>query len=998
MAVAAQGRLLGFYFHEVRPRLDLSVVWRNLAQKNGRMQGEPCRACSRRETYIYQDSEFLICGHSNSCGARETILERLSGKERPDGADLEAAVKHAAELAQVRWPGFEVTPEERRSARDWMARQRILEFVVQWASGQLQKAERPLEYLSGRGISAEDALSFKLGWIPSPIELSEYAQSVKLNMQDLTATGLTKWNLHGYILFPWRDEYGNMLTIAGRWGSAGDPPLAADHKANWGERERIPKMYYLPGVTPHSPLYLDLARKARVKELVTVEGLLDGTVAQLRGDKRVVVTGTDSVTGPQAETIGRINRRNGSKSSGFDRIILCPDSDKVGQDHIQQSIERLYEHRQVVVVAPPLPDKLDPDEFILKNGIEAWKEHTAKATPALIHAVQKQVDDVTPESDEDSKLRHLDKAISTILAFSSESPTEEAEAVSRISKQTGYSKSIVKAELGKKKKKKKADAKASRSPQGAPPGTYQPTGQPRFFAKDEEIARVVPQVWAAMASQAKKLGEPIIYRRLDEIHEVAHGDSGRPYAKKVSKDRLKSVLAEHLDFYTMDRSRVERAAVPPDHIVAAMDSDPEPPLPLLERIVTAPVFAPDGEIQTEPGYHEQSRTIFYAEPGFQIPRVPLYPLQININEAISMFNDDLVTDFPFETKSDRANAMALFLLGFCRSMIRDKTPMHLFTSPSQGTGKSLLVNSLLIPALGTVPAIMSYIQDEEELRKSLASCILAADEAVIIDNIRGTLQSPTLEAALTAWPDWGTRMMATLTRVRVPVRCMWAATGNNVQLGRDMVRRVVPIRIDAHVERPFERDGFKHELPTWAHQNRPKLVWAALVIIRHWVNEGMPMGTKIFGGFEDYSKIMGGILGNAGVDGFLNNLNAMYETSDDSTDSMHALVMEWWRTRGTEETKVSFLHELVKKPDLNIQMDLGRGSEMGQRTKLGHLISQVRDRVFDGIAVRKAGITHKVAMWRLEKLDTKAIELSKMPIKLDAELSADIEREAGEEG
>jgi hypothetical protein len=49
--------------------------------------------------------------------------------------------------------------------------------------------------------------------------------------------------------------------------------------------------------------------------------------------------------------------------------------------------------------------------------------------------------------------------------------------------------------------------------------------------------------------------------------------------------------------------RRPRLVVPPPSLVAAMLTDTQPPVPVLTRIVSAPLIAPDGTLATTPGYH-----------------------------------------------------------------------------------------------------------------------------------------------------------------------------------------------------------------------------------------------------------------------------------------------------------------------------------------------------------------------------------------------------------
>jgi hypothetical protein len=67
--------------------------------------------------------------------------------------------------------------------------------------------------------------------------------------------------------------------------------------------------------------------------------------------------------------------------------------------------------------------------------------------------------------------------------------------------------------------------------------------------------------------------------------------------------------------------RAERIVRPPADVPRDILATPDPPLPILRRIVEVPVFAPDATLQTTPGYHAGSRTYFSPPPGFTLPPV-----------------------------------------------------------------------------------------------------------------------------------------------------------------------------------------------------------------------------------------------------------------------------------------------------------------------------------------------------------------------------------------
>ena len=51
-----------------------------------------------------------------------------------------------------------------------------------------------------------------------------------------------------------------------------------------------------------------------------------------------------------------------------------------------------------------------------------------------------------------------------------------------------------------------------------------------------------------------------------------------------------------------------------------------------------------------------------------------------------------------------------------------------------------------------------------------------------------------------------------------------------------------------------------------------------------------------------------------------------------------------------------------------IDVGLGEGSERSQKTRLGKLLAEVRDRQFNGLKVVKGGTRKRAQLWRLVRI------------------------------
>jgi hypothetical protein len=149
------------------------------------------------------------------------------------------------------------------------------------------------------------------------------------------------------------------------------------------------------------------------------------------------------------------------------------------------------------------------------------------------------------------------------------------------------------------------------------------------------------------------------------------------------------------------------------------------------------------------------------------------------------------------------------------------------------------------------------------------------------DNVEDVLDSPALAAAVTA-ETWGDRILGRSEDVTLPQRTIFIVTGNNISLGGDLARRCYWIRLDACMPRPWIGREFRHpNLKAWVRQNRGNLLAALLTMVRAWYAASRPPSdTPVLGSFEEWSRTVGGILDYAGIEGFLRNLEHLYQQSD----------------------------------------------------------------------------------------------------------------------
>jgi hypothetical protein len=492
-----------------------------------------------------------------------------------------------------------------------------------------------------------------------------------------------------------------------------------------------------------------------------------------------------------------------------------------------------------------------------------------------------------------------------------------------------------------------------------------------YAGDDQDLKIGTEQAWQKLRDHNEP---PYVFRRGGVPIRLTRNDKGQLVFQDLNEDRLRNELAKAAAWVKFGSKNKPVPAAPPSKIVANMLADIEIPLQVVTRIVYAPIVAAEGTIQTAPGYHEATRT-YYPAPGLDIPDVPVAPTQADITKARELLLEPLV-DFPFVSEAERAHAIALCLLPFMRELIDGLTPLHLIEKQAVGTGAGLLAKVALFPALGNEVSAQPATGDDDEWRKRITSILLSGPTVALLDNAEA-LVSPSLAALLTT-RVWTDRVLGVSRTIELVNDCVWVATANNLSMSTDIMRRSVRIRLDAKVDRPWQRprDKFIHpDLLGWVTAHRPQLVWAALTIIRAWIVAGRPVGRESLGTFEEWARVMGGVLDVAGVSGFLTNSDDFYEASDIEGDATRAFLEEWRTRYGDRTVKASDLVVFALDDASPLMLaGLFGGNDRAIRTQFGKwLARKLRDQVrtlSDGTTVqaRTAGTRGHAQRWQLVEL------------------------------
>ena len=428
-------------------------------------------------------------------------------------------------------------------------------------------------------------------------------------------------------------------------------------------------------------------------------------------------------------------------------------------------------------------------------------------------------------------------------------------------------------------------------------------------------------------------------------------ENDSPAVQPLTLAALRGLAAHAANFVQAGERGVYAVPPPPSVIESIHALDAWPMVPALTGIVTAPVALDDRTILTAAGYHAGARLYHHSPKGFSMNFLPPTPANVAASRALL---EDVLADFPFADAGSRAAAWGLLLLPFVRPLIGGPTPLHLIDAPQAGTGKSLLASVCTDLFMPQGAALTSCPPTEEEWGKTITSVLMSGASHLIIDNAR-KLDSGKLFAALTT-TIWKDRQMGGNDMLPLVNRLVWVATCNNVAGGDELTRRSVWVRLDAGVEQPDARRGWRHaDLRGHARQNRGALVGAALTLIAAWQDANCPSyegPLPPLGSFEGWTSVMGGLLQHIGIDGFLGNRDALRSRVDKDTSAWSGFVDAWWELYGAAAVSAGDLAGLAAEW---FAERLGDGGEKGQKVRLGRLLGSHLDRVYGGRKITNGG-------------------------------------------
>jgi putative DNA primase/helicase len=305
-------------------------------------------------------------------------------------------------------------------------------------------------------------------------------------------------------------------------------------------------------------------------------------------------------------------------------------------------------------------------------------------------------------------------------------------------------------------------------------------------------------------------------------------------------------------------------------------------------IITCPTLRPDGSILSVPGYDAATRIYHMPDRTLRLPAPAARPSRDDALAAVA-FLVDLLKGFPFVDNADRAVALSLIVSAVARGAL-GMVPVHAFTAPAPGTGKSYIADVVAAIVSGRWCPVITSGRTEEELEKRLGAMLLAGYPLISLDNMTTAVSGDAL-CQIAERPTVRIRILGKSETPECEFRGVVIANGNNLVVMGDMTRRVILGKLDAEVERPEERQ-FDFDPVKRILADRGQYIAAALTIVRAYLAAGQPDKRPALASYGAWSDLVRSALVWAGCADPVDTMKEIRE-SDPVLNTLRA-VMECW--------------------------------------------------------------------------------------------------------
>jgi DNA primase len=322
------------------------------------------------------------------CGEKGDVFSFV---QKTENLSFREALEKLAGEAGVQLPA--ANPEAKAQAEKRQTLHDVLEAACTWYEAQLKTGagQGARDYFARRGLTAATIKKFRLGFAPAAnTHLKDALMARGIKDEMLVEAGLVRRPDDGRatydyfrdrVTFPIMDPRGRVIAFGARtMGDAEPKYLNSPETALFKKGETLFNLNHA-----RDPAY-------KAGRVVVCEGYMDVIALDQAGIPEAVAPLGTALTEPQIEALWRV----------APEPILCFDGDAAGQRAASRALDRA-----LAILKPghslrflTLPDKLDPDELIRRDGTAAMRALLEGAVPLIEYLWSRELaaaDFATPE-------------------------------------------------------------------------------------------------------------------------------------------------------------------------------------------------------------------------------------------------------------------------------------------------------------------------------------------------------------------------------------------------------------------------------------------------------------------------------------------------------------------------------------------------------------------------------------------------------------------------
>lgn len=373
--------------------------------------------------------------HCFGCGESGDVIKFV---QQYENIDFLSAVRMLAGNVGMQLPTFEMSEDSRKKKELRDRLYQICDIATTFYQDNLSNPQsKPYtDYIKKRNLSSDAIKTFRIGASLNYYDLVKVLRSKHFSEEDMLQSGVVgkseDGNLYDFygkrVVYPIINSFGDVIAFSAR--TIDDSGKVAKYKNTYQTT------IFTKGQVLYSLNNIRELKKARELDfIILVEGQMDAIACYSIGLKNTVATMGTALTLNHADDLYRL----------CDKIVLCMDQDSAGREATLKAIDVLKQKSFDIKVAS-YENQKDPDDYIKKNGTQAFINVIANSLPANDYIIKNII-----KKYDLSKNESLTKCVKELVKFlqTFNSSAEQEIYINMVSKLTNISTQVLKNDINK---------------------------------------------------------------------------------------------------------------------------------------------------------------------------------------------------------------------------------------------------------------------------------------------------------------------------------------------------------------------------------------------------------------------------------------------------------------------------------------------------------------------------------------------------------------------